>query len=150
MSLPTVTDRDTWLAARKDLLQKEKDLTRRRDQLSVDRRNLPMVEVDKPYRFFGDQGPVGLLDLFEGRRQLIIYHFMFDPDWDEGCRSCSCVADNIGDLSHLHARDHHGSGIPRTAGTMHQRLPPARRPIRRVTVDRPRRPTLAAAGAKSA
>ena len=107
MSLPNVVSRDEWLTARKELLAKEKELTRQRDALNVERRHLPMVEIDKDYVFEGPDGKAGLLDLFEGRRQLIVRHFMFDPSWDDGCTSCSAGADEICDglLEHLHARD---------------------------------------------
>jgi predicted dithiol-disulfide oxidoreductase (DUF899 family) len=99
-----IVSREEWLAARKALLAKEKELTRQRDALHAERRRLPMVRVDKPYVFDGPDGPVRLVDLFEGRRQLIVYHFMFDPDWEEGCPSCSLLVDNLGHLAHLHAR----------------------------------------------
>jgi len=102
--LPNIVSRDEWLATRKALQAKEKELTHHRDAVNVERRRLPMVKVDKDYVFDGPQGTVRLLDLFEGRPQLIVYHFMFDPDWDEGCPSCSFVVDNIGHLAHLHAR----------------------------------------------
>jgi predicted dithiol-disulfide oxidoreductase (DUF899 family) len=107
MSLPNIVSRDEWLAARTALLEQEKALTRRRDALNAERRRLPMVEITKAYRFTGPQGEVGLADLFEGRRQLIIYHFMYDPEWDEGCSSCSAGADEVSDgfLEHLHIRD---------------------------------------------
>jgi predicted dithiol-disulfide oxidoreductase (DUF899 family) len=107
MSLPDVVSRDEWLVARKELLAKEKELTRQRDALNAERRRLPMVPVDKDYVFTGPDGQVGLLDLFDGRSQLIVRHFMFDPSWDEGCSSCSAGADEIspGLLDHLHARD---------------------------------------------
>jgi predicted dithiol-disulfide oxidoreductase (DUF899 family) len=105
MSLPTITSREQWLAARKELLVKEKELTRQRDEVNAERRRLPMVEITKEYILEGSQGKVGLLDLFEGRRQLLTYHFMFDPSWDAGCPSCSLLVDNIGHLSHLHARN---------------------------------------------
>lgn len=107
MSLPRIAGRDEWLAARKRLLDREKEMTRQRDALNVERRNLPMVEIDKDYRFEGPQGEVGLADLFEGRRQLIVYHFMFDPTWDEGCPSCTAGTDELspGFLDHLHTRD---------------------------------------------
>src|SRR3712207_593770 len=98
-----VVSRDRWLVARKKLLAREKELTRLRDQLSAERRKLPMVEIDKEYAFEGPNGRASLLDLFEGRRQLIVYHFMFDPSWDEGCDGCSFLVDNIGHLAHLHA-----------------------------------------------
>ncbi|MBA2241204.1 MAG: DUF899 domain-containing protein [Solirubrobacterales bacterium] len=107
MSLPEVVSREEWLDARKALLADEKELTRRRDALNAERRRLPMVEIEKDYAFTGPQGEVGLLDLFEGRNQLILGHFMFDPSWEDGCSSCSAGADEISDglLEHLHARD---------------------------------------------
>jgi predicted dithiol-disulfide oxidoreductase (DUF899 family) len=107
MSLPEITSRDEWLAARMALLEQEKALTRQRDALSAARRQLPMVEMTKDYRFTGPQGEVGLLDLFEGRKQLIVYHFMFHPEWEDGCPSCSAGADEVSDgfLDHLHIRD---------------------------------------------
>jgi predicted dithiol-disulfide oxidoreductase (DUF899 family) len=107
MSLPNVVSRDEWLAARKELLAKEKELTRRRDALNVERRMLPMVAIEKEYVFEGPDGAATLLDLFEGRRQLIVAHFMFDPSWDDGCPSCTAGADEMspGLLAHLHARD---------------------------------------------
>ncbi|CAA9499716.1 MAG: hypothetical protein AVDCRST_MAG17-1292 [uncultured Solirubrobacterales bacterium] len=107
MGLPDVVTRDEWEVARKELLREEKELTRRRDALNAERRRLPMVEVDKAYVFTGPEGEVGLLDLFEGRRQLIVGHFMFDPGWKDGSSSCSAGADEVsnGLLEHLHARD---------------------------------------------
>jgi predicted dithiol-disulfide oxidoreductase (DUF899 family) len=107
MSLPQVVSQDEWLVARRELLAKEKELTRARDALNAERRELPMVRIDKDYVFEGPGGKVGLLDLFDGRRQLIVRHFMFDPSWEDGCPSCSAGADEISDglLAHLHARD---------------------------------------------
>ena len=107
MSLPKIASRDEWLAARKELLAKEKDLTRLRDAQNVERRNLPMVEIDKDYEFDGPSGKLRLIDLFEGRPQLIIYHFMFHPEWDEGCPSCTAGTNELspGFLEHLHTRD---------------------------------------------
>jgi predicted dithiol-disulfide oxidoreductase (DUF899 family) len=105
MTLPEVVPENDWRQARIALLAKEKEFTRARDALAAERRRLPMTEVSKDYRFTGPAGEVGLADLFEGRPQLLVYHFMFDPDWEAGCPSCSYVADNIGHLSHLHARD---------------------------------------------
>jgi predicted dithiol-disulfide oxidoreductase (DUF899 family) len=107
MSLPRIASRDEWRAARLDLMKKEKDLTRARDALSIERRNLPMVEVDKEYIFEGPDGQVTLPDIFEGRPQLIIYHFMFHPEWDDGCPSCTAGTDEIsqGFLDHLRTRD---------------------------------------------
>ena len=104
MNVPGIVSRKDWLVARKALLAKEKEFTCHRDALNAERRRLPMVRVDKDYVFEGPQGSARLLDLFEGRRQLIVYHFMFDPGWDAGCPSCSFLADNIGHLAHLHAR----------------------------------------------
>jgi predicted dithiol-disulfide oxidoreductase (DUF899 family) len=101
---PQVVPRAEWLAARKGLLAMEKEFTRQRDALNAERRRLPMVEIEKQYEFEGRSGAASLLDLFEGRGQLLIYHFMFEPDWDEGCPSCSFLPDNIGHLAHLHAR----------------------------------------------
>src|SRR5438045_6422066 len=89
MALPRIGTREEWLAARKELLAKEKDLTRRRDALNIERRNLPMVEIEKDYVFDGPNGPVRLIDMFDSRAQLIVYHFMFDPEWEDGCPSCT-------------------------------------------------------------
>jgi predicted dithiol-disulfide oxidoreductase (DUF899 family) len=105
MSPPRVASREEWLAARTELLAREKEATRARDALSAERRELPMVRVEKDYRFEGPDGEVGLLDLFEGRRQLIVQHFMYDPDWDVGCSACSYLVDSLGDLEQLHDRD---------------------------------------------
>src|SRR6188472_1069631 len=107
MSLPKVVSREEWLVARRELLVREKELTRRRDALNADRRRLPMVEIEKEYLFEGPDGNAALLDLFEGRRQLIIGHFMFDPRWKDGCPSCSAGADELspGLLEHLRIRD---------------------------------------------
>ena len=104
-NLPEVVSREEWLTARKELLAKEKELTRVRDRVNADRRRLPMVRIDKPYSFTGPDGTASLLDLFEGRRQLVMHHFMFDPDWDQGCASCSSAADGIAGLRQLHARN---------------------------------------------
>lgn len=101
---PKIVSRAEWLSARKKLLAQEKELTRHRDAVNTARRRLPMVLVEKDYVFEGTAGRARLFDLFGGRRQLIVYHFMFDPSWDEGCPSCSFVVDNIGHLAHLHAR----------------------------------------------
>lgn len=105
MSPPDIVTRQEWLAARKELLAREKELTRERDALSAQRRGIGMVEVDTPYRFEGPDGEVGLADLFEGRRQLIVDHYMFDPDWDEGCSSCAGRVEQYGNLDYLHQRD---------------------------------------------
>jgi predicted dithiol-disulfide oxidoreductase (DUF899 family) len=107
MSLPKVVTRDEWLAARTNLLVEEKAMTRARDALSTKRRELPMVAVDKEYLFEGPHGKATLLDLFDGSRQLIVQHFMFDPGWDDGCPSCTGASDEISDglIAHLRARD---------------------------------------------
>ncbi len=103
---PKIVSRDEWLVARKELLTHEKELTHQRDAVNEERRNLPMVEIDKEYVFVGPDGNASLLDVFDGRRQLIVHHFMFEPDWDEGCPTCSFSADHIAfQLGHLHARD---------------------------------------------
>jgi predicted dithiol-disulfide oxidoreductase (DUF899 family) len=101
---PTATQAE-WLAARRALLDREKELTRARDALGAARRRLPMVRLEKDYRFTGPDGEVRFADLFEGRRQLIVYHFMFDPRWEAGCPSCTGFIDTFGDLSRLHDRD---------------------------------------------
>jgi len=101
-----VVTKDQWIEARKQLLAKEKEFTRLRDQLSRDRRELPWVRVDKEYVFEGANGKETLAQLFEGEHQLIIYHFMLDPDWEVGCKSCSFWADNFNGIdTHLRQRD---------------------------------------------
>jgi predicted dithiol-disulfide oxidoreductase (DUF899 family) len=101
-----VVSRDAWIAARKELMQKEKEFTRQRDALSAARRALPRVRVDKVYAFEGEAGRVTLPELFDGKRQLLVYHFMFDPSWEQGCKSCSLLADNFdASVVHLRARD---------------------------------------------
>lgn len=97
---------DEWLVARKELLAKEKEFNRLRDQLSQQRRALPWVQVEQEYVFDGPQGKERLADLFAGRSQLLVYHFMFHPDWSEGCKSCSFWADNFNNaIVHLNQRD---------------------------------------------
>jgi predicted dithiol-disulfide oxidoreductase (DUF899 family) len=105
MNLPPVVSEAEWQAAREQLLAKEKDATRARDALAAERRRLPRVRIEKDYVFDGPGGKASLLDLFEGRRQLIVYHFMFGPNQDEGCDGCSMFADQVCHLAHLHARD---------------------------------------------
>lgn len=101
-----VVSREAWTAAREALLAREKTFTRERDRLSAARRALPWVRVDKPYRFAGPDGAETLAELFGGRSQLIVYHFMFGPDWAEGCPGCSLLADTIdGAAVHLAQRD---------------------------------------------
>jgi predicted dithiol-disulfide oxidoreductase (DUF899 family) len=103
---PKIVTQDEWLAARREFLVREKEFTRQRHALSEALRNLPMVKVEKEYVFDGPQGAVTLPDLFEGRRQLIVYHLMFDPARNTACKHCSCVMDNIaGSLVHVSARD---------------------------------------------
>lgn len=102
---PTITTREHWLTARRELLAREKELTHHRDEVNAARRALPMVEITKDYAFDGPHGKTGLLDLFDGRSQLLIYHFMFEPDADDGCKSCSFTIDNVGHLNHFYARD---------------------------------------------
>ena len=98
--------REQWLAARGELLAKEKELTRRSDQLAAERRGLPWVPIDKQYRFDTDAGPRTLAELFDGRSQLIVYHFMFGPDFTAGCPVCSSIADGFnGNIAHMNARD---------------------------------------------
>jgi predicted dithiol-disulfide oxidoreductase (DUF899 family) len=107
MTLPKIATRDEWLAARLALLEKEKAFTRQRDALNIERRELPMVEIDADYRFTGPDGTVGLVDLFDGQLQLIVYHFMFHPEWEDGCPSCTAGVDEVapGFVEHLRTRD---------------------------------------------
>jgi predicted dithiol-disulfide oxidoreductase (DUF899 family) len=106
MTTHRVVSHEEWVEARRQHLAREKELTRLRDRLSQERRELPWEKVDKHYVFDGPRGKESLVDLFEGRRQLVIYHFMFDPGWDEGCKSCSFWIDNLdGIVVHLNHRD---------------------------------------------
>src|ERR1700730_5730004 len=103
---PRVVSRDEWLAARKQLLAKKKQLTRQRDAVSDERRELPWLKVEKNYVFDGPDGKETLADLFQGKNQLIVYHFMFGPEWNEGCPRCSFNMDHTdGALVHLAQRD---------------------------------------------
>ena len=103
---PKVVTEAEWIAARKDLLVKEKKLTRQRDELAAERRKLPWVKVDKKYVFETSSGKKTLAELFGGKSQLAIYHFMFGPDWEQGCPSCSLIADHLDHLGiHLAQRD---------------------------------------------
>ncbi|TWT74448.1 hypothetical protein Pla123a_32710 [Posidoniimonas polymericola] len=102
---PPIADPAAWDAHRRELLQAEKELTKQYDRVNAMRRRLPMTLVEKDYRFTGSAGEVGLADLFDGRRQLIVYHFMFDPDWDKGCPGCTGFVNSQGDLSMLAQRD---------------------------------------------
>jgi predicted dithiol-disulfide oxidoreductase (DUF899 family) len=107
MSLPEIVSRDEWLAARRGLLAVEKSALRAKDAINRQRRLLPMVQVEKAYRFAGPDGPVGLLDLFAERRQLVVQHFMFAPEWDAGCGGCTAGLDALSDgmLRQLRSRD---------------------------------------------
>ena len=129
MSLPDVVSREQWLEARRRLLAREKELTRTHDALNADRRRLPMVTVDKEYVFEGPAGKVTLAQLFGGKRQLIVQHVMFGPDWDKPCPGCSAAIEELspGVLGHV------ASGTPRSS------WPPAPRTRRS-----PRRPRSAA------
>jgi predicted dithiol-disulfide oxidoreductase (DUF899 family) len=107
MSLPEIVSPQEWRAARVELLAEEKAMTRARDALNAKRRRMPMVKIEKDYVFEGPDGKASLLDLFEGRLQLVVDHFMFDPSWEEGCPGCTAGADEVsqGLMEHLHARD---------------------------------------------
>ena len=106
MNPPKVVSREAWLEARKRLLAREREFTHLRDALSQERRELPWVRVEKPYVFQGPQGEETLSQLFAGRSQLVVYHFMFAPEWDAGCKSCSFWADSFnGITAHLEQRD---------------------------------------------
>jgi predicted dithiol-disulfide oxidoreductase (DUF899 family) len=105
MIKPPVVSEPAWRAQRVELLAEEKELTKHKDRVNARRRRLPMVEVTKEYLFDSPQGKRSLKDLFEGKHQLIVYHFMFDPEWDEGCMGCTGFVDALGDLSMLGERD---------------------------------------------
>jgi predicted dithiol-disulfide oxidoreductase (DUF899 family) len=105
MAMPKIVSEAEWQDARAALLVKEKAATRALDALAAERRRLPMVRIDKDYVFEGADGEARLADIFEGRRQLLVYHFMFGPGEQEPCAGCSSFTDNVGNLSHLHARD---------------------------------------------
>jgi predicted dithiol-disulfide oxidoreductase (DUF899 family) len=109
MNTPPIVTPHEWKAAREELLVKEKELTRARDALAAERRRMPRMAVEKDYRFEGPDGPASLLDLFDGRRQLIVYRYFFDPGMssfpERGCPGCSFLADQVAHLAHLNARD---------------------------------------------
>ncbi|MEP7002130.1 MAG: DUF899 domain-containing protein [bacterium] len=105
MTTHTIGTREEWLAARLPLLEAEKELTRRSDELAQRRQNLPRVRVDKEYRFETEEGSVSLVDLFKGRSQLLMYHFMFGPDYAAGCPSCSSIADGFNGVA-VHLANH--------------------------------------------
>lgn len=104
-SYPDVVSQTEWLKARKALLEKEKEITRLRDEVNKERRSLPMTEIEKAYVFEGPHGKVSLDSMFEGRRQLIIHHFMFDPEWEKGCPSCTFFENESPFLPHLHQKN---------------------------------------------
>ncbi len=105
-STPTIVSPEKWLAARREFLREEKEFSKLRDRLAEHRRALPWVKVDKAYTFESPGGRVPLATLFEGRSQLIVYHYMLAPGWEEGCRGCSFVSDHFdGAIAHLNARD---------------------------------------------
>ena len=111
----TIVSQHEWIKARKKLLTKEKEFTHARDQLNQKRRELPWVRVDKEYVFDGPKGKQTLSELFNGKSQLIVYHFMFGPDWEAGCPSCSFWADNFNNIIiHLNQRDVSMIAISRT------------------------------------
>lgn len=119
MTTPRIVSHADWVAARKAHLAREKEFTRLRDELARERRALPWERVERDYRFEGPEGQVGLADLFTGRGQLLVFHFMFGPEWGEGCPSCSFWADNFNGIdAHLAQRD--------TALVMVSRAPLAR------------------------
>jgi predicted dithiol-disulfide oxidoreductase (DUF899 family) len=126
MNMPPVVSPEEWEAAREGLLVEEKQLTRARDALAAKRRRMPRMAVEKDYRFEGPDGPVSLLDLFEGRRQLIVYRFFFDPGMDSyperGCGGCSFLADQVSHLAHLNARDTTLAFVSRAPQSEIQRL----------------------------
>ena len=100
-----IVSRDQWLLERKKLLEHEKELTKHYDRVNAERRRLPMVRIEKDYVFDGPHGKRSLQDLFENRRQLIVYHFMFDPSWNNGCSGCTGFIEALGDISLLNKRD---------------------------------------------
>src|SRR5580698_6863801 len=102
---PKIVTPNEWLVARKAHLEREKEITRQLDRLRAERRRLPMIKIEKNYVFDGLNGKRALLDLFEGRRQLIVYHFMFDPTWEKGCPGCTSYVDALGNLSMLNERN---------------------------------------------
>ena len=109
MNMPPIVSPQEWKSAREELLVKEKELTRARDALAAERRRMPRMAVKNDYRFDGPDGRTSLLDLFDGRRQLIVYRYFYEPGaagWPErGCRGCSMIADQVAHLAHLNARD---------------------------------------------
>lgn len=126
MTAPPTVSPEEWAVAREEMLAKEKELTRARDALAAERRRMPRMAAEKDYRFEGPDGPMSLLDLFEGRRQLVIYRFFFDPGMDSypeaGCTGCSFMADQVAHLAHLNARDTTFANVSRAGQPEIQRL----------------------------
>src|SRR5881398_3209353 len=119
----TTGTREEWLAARLELLEEEKALTRRSDELARSRRELPWVRIEKEYRFETDEGTASLADLFRGRSQLLVYHFMFGPEYTAGCPSCSAIADGFdGSVVHLANHDVAFSAVSRAPLTKLQKF----------------------------
>jgi predicted dithiol-disulfide oxidoreductase (DUF899 family) len=114
VDLPPVVSQEEWETAQEKFRAKEKEATRARDALAAERRRLPRVLIEKGYVLLGPDGEASLADLFEGRRQLLLYHFMFGPNQSEGCDGCSMVVDQICHLAHLHARDTSFALVSRT------------------------------------
>lgn len=102
---PRIATREEWLTARETLLEHEKEVTRHHDRVNAERRRLPMVKIEKSYVFDGPEGKRSLLDLFADKTQLIVYHFMFDPEWENGCMGCTGFVNDLGDLSELNVRN---------------------------------------------
>jgi predicted dithiol-disulfide oxidoreductase (DUF899 family) len=119
MEAHKIVSPDEWVAARKALLVREKELTRALDRLSADRRALPWVKIDKAYVFHGPDGRQTLAELFAGKSQLIVYHFMFGPGWSDGCKGCSFVADHI-DGANLHLAHHDVSVVAVSRAPLHE------------------------------
>jgi predicted dithiol-disulfide oxidoreductase (DUF899 family) len=117
MSLPEIVSREQWHAAREELLRKEEAVRRAREVLGAERRRLPMVEVDPEYVFEGGDGKATLLDLFEGRAQLVVQHFVFAPERETGCPCCSALLDQVGHLAHLRARNTSFAAVSRAPFT---------------------------------
>ncbi|AEY88723.1 hypothetical protein SHJG_3450 [Streptomyces hygroscopicus subsp. jinggangensis 5008] len=117
MSHPEIVSREQWRAAREELLRKEEAVRRAREVLGAERRRLPMVEVAPEYVFEGGDGKATLLDLFEGRTQLVVHHFMFAPEWETGCSCCAAFLDQVGNLAHLRARNTSFAAVSRAPFT---------------------------------
>ncbi|MEU0253201.1 DUF899 domain-containing protein [Streptomyces sp. NPDC006184] len=117
MSLPEIVSRERWRAAREELLRKEEAVRRAREVLGAERRRLPMTEVDAEYVFEGGDGKATLLDLFEGRTQLVVHHFAFAPEWTSGCPCCAAFLDQVGHLAHLRARNTSFAAVSRAPFT---------------------------------